>query len=283
MTTTHQVLALAPAAKPQPSAKPTGHLTFAGVVRSEWIKMVTLKTTWAMLAAIVVSIAGFAVLAAFAASGATSTGPGRSGEDPVSTVMTGTILGLLLVVTAGALLGSREYASGLIRVTFTAVPSRVQVLAAKILVFTALTGVVVLVSTLVAFFAGMAVLSNGGAATLAWSDDGVARAVLGTVAYLTGLGVVGVALGVMLRNIGGSIAALIGGVIFLPTLASALLPQSWDGVFKYLPSNAAKSFTEVDPTASGILLDTTTGALVFATWVVIAVAGAVVLLRTRDA
>ena len=42
-------------------------------------------------------------------------------------------------------------------------------------------------------------------------------------------------------------AALIGGVIFLPTLASALLPQSWDGVFKYLPSNAAKSFTEVDP------------------------------------
>ena len=42
-------------------------------------------------------------------------------------------------------------------------------------------------------------------------------------------------------------ASLIGGVIFLPTLASALLPQSWDGVFKYLPSNAAKSFTEVDP------------------------------------
>ena len=78
-------------------------------------------------------------------------------------------------------------------------------------------------------------------------------------------------------------AALIGGVIFLPTLASALLPQSWDGVFKYQPSNPAKSFTEVDPTASGILLDTTTGALVFATWVVIAVAGAVVLLRTRDA
>ena len=283
MTTTHQASALAPAAELQPSTKPTGHLTFAKVVRSEWIKMVTLKTTWAMLAAIAVSIAGFAVLAGFSASGATSTGPGRRGEDPVSTVMTGTILGLLLVGTAGALHGSREYASGLIRVTFTAVPSRVQVLAAKILVFTALTGVVVLVSTLVAFFAGMAVLSNGGAATLAWSDDGVARAVLGTVAYLTGLGVVGVALGVMLRNIGGSIAALIGGVIFLPTLASALLPQSWDGVFKYLPSNAAKSFTEVDPTASGILLDTTTGALVFATWVVIAVAGAVVLLRTRDA
>ena len=85
MTTTHQVLALAPAAKPQPSAKPTGHLTFAGVVRSEWIKMVTLKTTWAMLAAIAVSIAGFAVLAGFSASGATSTGPGRRGEDPVST------------------------------------------------------------------------------------------------------------------------------------------------------------------------------------------------------
>ena len=83
--------------------------------------------------------------------------------------------------------------------------------------------------------------------------------------------------------IGGSIAALIGGVVFVPTLATMVLPESWDGVLKYLPSNAANSFTTVAPDTSGALLDITSGALVFTAWVVAAVAAAAVSLRTRDA
>lgn len=261
-------------------------LTFARVLRSEWIKAVTLRSTWIMLASIGVLIAGFGVIAAITASGATDgSGPGfgGAGRDPLSIVFTGTHPALLLVGVAGALVGAREYASGLIRLTLAAVPARLPVLTAKILVFSALTGVVVLASTLVVFFGGMAVLGDAGATTLAWSDDGVARAVLGTAAYLTGLGITGVALGVLLRSIGGSIAALIGGVVFLPTLATMVLPESWDGVLKYLPSNAATSFTTVTPDASGALLDTTTGAVVFTAWVLAAVVGAAVSLRTRDA
>ncbi|EYR65248.1 membrane protein [Actinotalea ferrariae CF5-4] len=261
-------------------------LTFARVLRSEWIKAVTLRSTWIMLASIVVLTAGFGVVAALTASGATDgSGPGFGGEgrDPLSIVFTGTHPALLLVGVAGALVGAREYASGLIRSTLAAVPARLPVLAAKILVFSALTGVVVLASTLVVFFAGMAVLGDAGATTVGWSDDGVARAVLGTAAYLTGLGITGVALGVLLRSIGGSIAALIGGVVFLPTLATMVLPESWDGVLKFLPSNAANSFTTFTPDASGAFLDATTGAVVFTTWVLAAVIGAAVSLRTRDA
>ncbi|HSN44707.1 MAG TPA: hypothetical protein VLR88_11735 [Propionibacteriaceae bacterium] len=261
-------------------------LTLVRVLRSEWIKAVTLRSTWIMLASIAVLIAGFGVVAALTASGATEgAGPdfGGPGRDPVSTVLTGTHPALLLVGVAGALVGAREYASGLIRLTLAAVPSRLPVLGAKIVVFSALTGVVVFASVLVAFFAGTAVLGNAGATTAAWSDDGVARAVLGTAAYLTGLGITGVALGVILRSIGGSIAALIGGVVFVPTLATMVLPESWDGVLKYLPSNAANSFTTVAPDTSGALLDITSGALVFTAWVVAAVVGAAVSLRTRDA
>ncbi|HWS56904.1 MAG TPA: hypothetical protein VN257_00060, partial [Actinotalea sp.] len=258
----------------------------ARVLRSEWIKAVTLRSTWIMLASIAVLTASFGVIAALTAAGATDgSGPGfgGAGRDPLSIVFTGTHPALLLVGVAGALVGAREYASGLIRSTLAAVPARLPVLAAKILVFSALTGVVVLASTLVAFFAGMAVLGDAGATTVAWSDDGVARAVLGTAAYLTGLGITGVALGVLLRSIGGSIAALIGGVVFLPTLATMVLPESWDGFLKYLPSNAANSVTTVTSDASGALLDAATGAVVFTTWVLAAVIGAAVALRTRDA
>lgn len=261
-------------------------LTFARVLRSEWIKAVTLRSTWIMLASIAVLIGGFGLIAALTASGATDgSGPGfgGAGRDPVTIVLTGTHPALLLVGVAGGLVGAREYASGLIRSTLAAVPARLPVLAAKVLVFSALTGAVVLASTLVAFFAGMALLGDAGATTVAWSDDGVPRAVLGTAAYLTGLGITGVALGVLLRSIGGSIAALIGGVVFLPTLATMVLPESWDAVLKYLPSNAANSFTTVTPDTSGALLDTTTGAVVFAAWVLAAVIGAAVSLRTRDA
>lgn len=270
-----------------PSRRPADvRLTFVRVLRSEWIKAVTLRSTWIMLASIAVLIAGFGLVAALTASGATDgAGPdfGGPARDPVSTVLTGTHPALLLVGVAGALVGAREYASGLIRLTLAAIPARLPVLAAKTLVFSALTGVVVLASTLVAFFAGMSVLGDGGASAVAWSDDGVARAVLGTAAYLTGLGITGVALGVLLRSIGGSIAALVGGVVFLPTLATMVLPESWDEVLKYLPSNAASSFTAVTPDASGALLGTSAGAVVFMAWVLAAVIGAAVSLRARDA
>ncbi|MFK5634492.1 MULTISPECIES: hypothetical protein [unclassified Ornithinimicrobium] len=270
---------------PVPRRSPV-RLTFTRVLRSEWIKAVTLRSTWISLASIAVLIAAFGLIAALTASGATDgSGPdfGGPGRDPVTTVLTGTHPALLLVGVAGALVGAREYASGLIRSTLAAVPARLPVLAAKTLVFSTLTGVVVLGSTLVAFFAGMAVLGDAGATTVTWSDEGVARAVLGTVAYLTGLGITGVALGVLLRSIGGSIAALIGGVVFLPTLATMVLPESWDGILKYLPSNAATSFTTVAPDASGAVLDTTTGAVVFTAWVLAAIVGAAVSLRSRDA
>ncbi len=285
MTTTVLNLPAPDVASPDPRRAHV-RLTFARVLRSEWIKAVTLRSTWIMLASTVGLIAGFGLVAAVTASGATeSVGPsfGGSGRDPVSTVLTGTHPALLLVGAAGALAGAREYASGLIRSTLAAVPARLPVLAAKIIVFSALTAVAVLAATLVAFFAGMAVLGDSGAASVSWSDDGVARAVLGTAAYLTGLGITGVALGVLLRSIGGSIAALIGGVVFLPTLATMVLPESWDGVLKYLPSNAASSFITVTPDTSGAFLDTTAGALVFTAWVLAAVVGAVVSLRVRDA
>ncbi len=139
----------------------------------------------------------------------------------------------------------------------------------------------VLAGVFAAFVAGMAILERGGVATVSWSDEGTARVVLGTAAYVVGIGLIGLALGLLLRSTAGAISALLAGVLVLPTLAGALLPEAWDGLLEYLPSNAASAFTSNVPTDS--LLSSGTGALVFVAWIVAGLAAAAVALTRRDA
>ena len=263
---------------------PAYRITLARVIRAEWIKLRTLRSTWAMLTAVLLTIVGIGAIAAASATGAVEgprDGGGPGGGDPLSTVLSGSMLAVVLVGVLGVLIGAREYSSGLIRSYLAAVPARLPVLWAKVVAFLLAVVPVVLAGVFVAYVVGMAVLDAGDAPTVSWSDPGTARVVLGTAGYVVGMGLIGLALGVLLRSTAGAISALLAGVLVLPTLAGALLPEAWDGLLKYLPSNAASAFTSTVPTES--LLGAGTGVLVFAGWIVVAVAGAAVALSRRDA
>jgi ABC-type transport system involved in multi-copper enzyme maturation permease subunit len=257
------------------------------VITSEWIKMRTLRSTWLTIGGILFALVAFGLISALTASGQVEVTAGEGGPpafggtDPVSTVLSGANFAVLIVAVLGAIVGAREYSTGMIRTTLAAVPKRLPVLWGKLVTFVGVLAPVALVGVLVSFFAGMAILDAGGAATVSWSDDSVARAVIGTAVYLVGLGVIGVALGILLRSTAGGIGTVIGAVLFVPTLASALLPASWDGVLKYLPSNAGQAFTSLNP--GDTLLDPGAGMAVFAGWVVLAIAGAALALKRRDA
>ncbi|MEI6374644.1 MAG: ABC transporter permease [Actinomycetes bacterium] len=254
------------------------------VLNSEWIKMRTLRSTWITLVAIVLVIIAFGLISAMVSSGRISTqggGPPRS-VGPLSLVLAGANLAVLIVAVMGAIVGAREFSTGMIRATFSAVPKRLPVLWSKLIVFTAVLLPIVAVSVVAVFFLGMRVLSGAGAASVAWSDDGVARSVLGTAFYIVGLGIIGLAIGILLRSTAASIGVVIGAVIFLPALASALLPDSWDEVLKYLPSNSATAFTGSSQTGA-TLLTPGTGLIVFTAWIVLAIVGAAVVLTRRDA
>jgi ABC-type transport system involved in multi-copper enzyme maturation permease subunit len=271
----------------QTTTPTTSRTTPARVLRSEWIKMRTLRSTWLTIGGIAFALIAFGLVSALSASGQVESvdgqagPPGFAGTDPVSTVLSGANFAVLIVAVLGAIIGAREYSTGMIRTTLAAVPARLPVLWGKLLTFVGVLTPVVVGGTLVSFFAGMAILEAGGAATASWSDDGVARAVLGTAVYLVGLGVIGVAVGVLLRSTAGAIGTVIGAVLFVPTLASALLPESWDEVLKFLPSNAGQAFTSVAPAES--LLSPGAGMAVFAGWVVLSVVAAAVALARRDA
>lgn len=258
-------------------------LTFIRTLNSEFIKFNSLRSNWVTLLSTVFAILFFGIVSSYSATGSVDTGEGPDFAtlDPVSIVLSGTNFAVLIVGVFGAVLGAREYASGMIKLSFAAVPNRLNVLWAKLLVFTIFMVPALVVSTLIAFNVGMGVLDAGGFETVTFEDENVLRVVVGTPLYVYGLGVIGMGLGVFLRNIAGSIGMLIGGVIFVPALLTALLPESWSEILKYLPSNAGRSFTEVYEIPN--LLDASSGMIVFGIWVVLAVIMAALLIKRRDA
>lgn len=275
-----------PAAAPPPAGtverKQAYRLTATRVLRSEWLKAGSLRSTWLTLAGVFTAIAGFGLIAAaMAGSGDTDVpGPNLAGGTALDTVLSGANMAVLIVGVLGALMGAREYASGMIRTTLATAPRRLLVLASKLAVFVAIVTPAVLLALALAVTIGMPILESAGRETMAWGDEGVLRAVLGTGAYLVGIGMAGLALGVLLRSIAGSIGLLLGGVLFVPTLAAALLPDGWTTVLQYLPASAGAVMMSTAPPEDG--LGVLTAAVVFVGWVALAVIGAGVAVRIRD-
>jgi ABC-2 type transport system permease protein len=252
------------------------------VLRSEWIKLVTLRSTWLMVVAIAAAVIGIGLVSAAVATPAAAGDaphPGGGFGDPVTMILNGSSLALLIVGVLGVAAGTREHATGMIRTTLAAVPARLPVLWAKLLAFAGIVFPAALVSVVIAYPAGVAMLRDGVTAPPP-TDGGVVRALLGTALYLTAVGVIGLALGMLLRGLGIGIGVLLGGVLVLPPIATALLPDSWSAVLKYLPSNAGAAFSHY--TRSADLLAPAAGGIVLAVWVVLAVSGSAFALRERD-
>lgn len=261
------------------------HQSLGRVVRSEWIKIRTLRSTWIGLIAVLVILIGFGALSAAVSTGSVSQpddGGGRfGGTGPVATVLAGSNFAVLLVGVLGCLAGAREYSSGMISATATAVPRRWQIVLSKTVVLLAVVLPVTLLGVLGAYGGGMAILAAGDAETASLADGEVLRQVLGMAGYLVAIAGLGIGLGLLLRSVAGSIGAIVAGILILPQLAGGLLPDSWDSLLQLLPSSAGAAFTTV--TGSGdLVLSPGAGAAVLVAWVVAAVAGAAVAISTRD-
>jgi ABC-2 type transport system permease protein len=224
----------------------SGHVTQLSVIRSEWIKLRSLRSTWYSLFATVVIIVGLGTL--FSALRAhrfnQETGGLRPGGlvarfdlDPTLISLRGVFLAQLAIGVFGVLVITGEYSTGMIRSSLAAVPHRTPVLIAKALVFGVTALIVTEIAALAGFLLGQVALKSTHLQATLGSPD-AARAVLGAGLYLTAIGLLGVGLGFLIRNTAGAIATLVGVLLVLPLLANALpSPYSTD-VSKYLPLNA---------------------------------------------
>jgi ABC-type transport system involved in multi-copper enzyme maturation permease subunit len=256
--------------------------TFGGVLRSEWTKLRSVRSTfWALTATVVLGIGlGAAISAATAHGYATSSVAAKLSWDPTAVSLDGMGIATLAIAVLGVLCISSEYSSGMIRTSLTAVPKRGRVLAAKSLVFAVVTFVVGEVVSFTAFFVGQALIS-GHAPHAALGDPGVARAVVGTGLALTALAVLSVAAGTVLRHPAAAIACMIAVLFVLPGIAQAL-PDSWrNPVTEFWPTSAGSQLTSVHHSAHTVAPWPGFGVMCLSVAIVYAIAWT--LLNRRDA
>jgi ABC-2 type transport system permease protein len=155
-----------------------------------------------------------------------ASGPQQATFDPVWVSLTGFLIAQLAFGVLGVLAVSSEYASGTIRTTFTAVPRRWTVLAAKTAVIGGSAFVAGEVIAAAAFLAGQAMLSAR-ELDVSLGHPGVPRALLGAGFFLAVMAVVGLGLGAIIRHTAGAISTLFGLIYLLPPTVQAL-PTPWD-------------------------------------------------------
>jgi ABC-type transport system involved in multi-copper enzyme maturation permease subunit len=269
---------------PVRSVKPTLKVTGPRVLRSEWAKLWSLRSTWITLGLGLVFLLAFGIIAAVRYKSMSGPGqqmdPNLAHDTAYSLALFGVPFSLIALGVLGVLTAAGEYSTGMIRSTLAAVPRRLPVLWSKAAVYGVIAFVVGVVGAVGAFLVSSAVLP-GTAAAMTISAHGVVRGLLGVGVYLGLVGVIGVALGAVLRSIAGGISVLVGAFLLAPGLMS-LLPTSWKShVTPYLPSNAGDSIFALHHTTG--TLSAGAGLLVLLGWTALALGGAAYRMVRSDA
>jgi len=261
-----------------PANRPDGHrVLFADLLRSEWTKLRTLRSTAWTLASTILLAVGFGALfmSRYQRTGvAAAYRPG-----PYS--LSGFYLAQLPVVVLGALIMTGEFSTGSIRAACAAVPQRRTLLAAKAVVLAAVCAVAGIVTSLTAFFLGQALIGKG-QLEAHLGDPGVARAIIGFALYLTVAGLLALGVGTLIPHAAGAIATAVGLLLVLPQLAKALPASLQNTVQEYLPSNAGQAIIGQNKFAPSHLLPPWAGSGVFCAYAAAALIGAAVILDRRD-
>lgn len=248
-------------------------LTAKGIVRSEWHKLWTLRSTWITL------LTGCAlVIAVGITMGATYDGDDAEIDTVVFTLF-GTQLSQICLAVLGILVTAGEYSTGLIRASLAAVPSRLPVLWSKAGLFTAVAFTVCFVTNVVTFLLAQIWLS-GTDKELALTDSGVLGALATSAAALTLLSLVALGLGALFRSVPGAIGAFVGAVLILPEVLTMVPFGAVDTAMKYFPAQAASALGSVARVENTIAPGT--ALITLALWSAAVIATASVLLKRRD-
>jgi ABC-type transport system involved in multi-copper enzyme maturation permease subunit len=256
-------------------------VTQARVVRSEWTKLRTQPAAfWSLLSAVIL-IVGFGIGYSLLRVARPPHGAAAIASfDPAAVSLSGVQLAQIAVGVLGVLLITSEYATGLIRTAFAAVPRRMPVLWGKAALVAATVTAVSVPAAFAAFLAGQSILGRQHLA-VPLSQPGVVRAVIGSALYLAVIGLIGLGLGALVRNSAGGIAALFGLLYGIP-LAADFLPGNWAAqVGKFLPTTAGQAVTTVQPDPT--LLQPWTGFGVLCMYAAVLIGLAAVMMHRRDA
>jgi ABC-2 type transport system permease protein len=263
-------------------ATPVGRYGMADLVRSEWTKLRTVRSTlWTLGMTVFIGLAASAIaMGVTRAHWASMSAGNKTSFHPIEVSLIGGYLGgTLLLGILGILVVSSEYATGTIRATLAAAPRRPMVLAAKVLVFGTVTLVVAELAAFGGFFLGQALLTSPARrATL--SSPTALRAVAGAGLFLCVVGLLALGIAVVVRHTAGAISVYVGVILVLPIIVSAIPGSLQYQIERLLPLEIGSAIIN-DPSADAFGPWTGFGILCGYTALILAV-GAVLMVR-RDA
>ena len=262
-----------------------GWMSVREALRAECTKLRTAPgTSWLLLAIITVT-----VVLGVVADTASRCPSGSCHLDPARTSLTGIYLSQAIVVILAASAISSEYSSGMIRVTFAAMPRRTTVLAAKAVTMASLVLAVGIPAVLGSWLAGRLILPGHGFTAahgyppLSLSEGPVLRAAAGSVLYLALIALLSLGVAAAVRDTAVAIGAVLGLLYVFPVVTIVLGS-----------SHLARHLQQIAPMTAGLAIEATTGlrALpispwaglgVLAAWAAAALLAGVLLIRFRDA
>jgi hypothetical protein len=215
------------------------------VLRSEWTKLRSVRSTWIAALSTVASGVALSVLGASDLLG-TSPSDLPAGWDPTAESLKGFLFAQLIIGMIGVLAVTPELDTGMIGTSLVFVPARSRLLAAKAVV---VAGVGLLVGAATAglsFAAVQLMLHGAGLPAAGPSSSGVARALVSGTLYLTLLALLGLAIGALARSTTSSLAVLVGATLLVPALGPGLPGVLGAWFAQYWPITAGQvSYTVV--------------------------------------
>lgn len=272
-------------------------LSFGGVLRSEWIKLRSLRSTIWCFAIIAVLIIGFGALFSSVASGFEGmvATPEQQQSLAASVTTIGVAFAQLVAAVLGALIITGEFGTGMIQSTFAAVPRRTPALVAKLILVAVGTFVVSAISLAITSVLAVPLLS-GVDIDLDLADGRYWLSMLGAAASVAFMAMIAFGLGMIIRNSTGAIAAAIGLVFVVPILfsiAMTLISGTWIiSLYEFVPPTAAgrlydyvvdgSSILTAPATEGAVRLEAWQALLVLVGWVAVLFAAGLALVKRRD-
>jgi ABC-2 type transport system permease protein len=239
------------------------------VMHGEWVKLRTVRSPGVMV--------GLSLVLTWLIAGL-SAGAHEDFDDPLLSLAGSAVLMAVLMLVLGVQLVAQEYRFGTIRTTFTAVPNRARVLAAKVLVGAAVGGATALASFVGALIAVQIVLTNRGydlpmdGRVL---DTAVGFVVVGALAVMFGIGV-----GAITRNPAFGIAVVLVVLFVLEPLIPVLTIEE---LAPWLPFTALGGSIPHHADGTQVFTPWYVSACVFGGWTALLLVVGGLLVDRRDA
>ncbi|QIM16693.1 ABC transporter permease [Leucobacter insecticola] len=271
------------------NGEPRPRLTFGGVVRSERIKLTSLRGVRITMLVSVVAGLGLSLLMAWMMSSSNAGGVDEvfgTGDEALQSylLMISTFSASFLSLVFGVLgvfAVASEYSSGMILSTLTAVPKRMPVALAKTLVLSTLA----LLAAVIVVGGGLGIAAAFAPKALGQIGSTVViSGALGTVAYLVIFALFAMGVAGMLRSSAGAIAVVTGVAFVLPVGFQVLTMTGWAWVYdvmNVLPSSLGSILSQ--GTLEGSVVGFWPALALMAAWAAATLIPAAIVFVWRDA